>query len=103
MFRGQTYSCAQGHHWGAPPDDASLPESGWTDCPVCGAPGAVAAELTDAANRSSAPFDELPPPPSPHLLPGRRYRIPLSGPNHKSTIEPPPAVAGYEILGELGR
>jgi serine/threonine protein kinase len=86
--------CANGHEWEAPTEQTSAAGSAVAACPVCG------------AAESTAPASDLPrtvaatPPffsPSQPPMPSERGRTD-SNPAHGL-----PAVAGYEILEEVGR
>jgi formylglycine-generating enzyme required for sulfatase activity len=88
----ETRTCPLGHRW----------ESDGTDggtCPVC-ASGGESGVQPGAATLGDDIVDELPPPPG-HVthsdLSDRTAAPPPGAPRH------PPAIPGYEILGELGR
>lgn len=100
----QLFSCAHGHQWQTE-TDSSWEEVSAVPCPVCGAPGASTVSMNPLQAALST-RDDLPPPPKP--MPGPASEIPTNVvglPANASRAGPGvwAAVAGYEILGELGR
>src|SRR5262249_19724633 len=107
-------TCPQGHEW-EPVDDAPCRTPGApATCPVCGAPARPPDK--DATRTEATQLWEGPvaPPPPEETGTGRRtgglLEPPGGGPLTWGPREPTPAVpaelpvlAGYEILGELGR
>src|SRR5262249_32013990 len=87
-------SCPKGHRWAASRESVSS-EDGRPVCPVCGAPlEPRAASPPEPGSRRSSPgsgqtvLEENPWQPLPAL---------------PEQNQPPPALPGYVILGELGR
>jgi WD40 repeat protein len=72
--------CRNGHEWEIPADGPTLLGQASAGCPVCGAPEQTSA--SEAATGSFHGTDHPPPPPA---------------------DRPPAAVAGYDVLEELGR
>ena len=98
------FSCPQGHRWKVECDPFRVADPVSDPCPICRAPGAswMPSESADETD----PADELPPAPSPsvRLSSDGRARLLWSDEQtrDRSSLNPP-QIAGYEILGELGR
>jgi WD40 repeat protein/tRNA A-37 threonylcarbamoyl transferase component Bud32 len=106
-------TCPRGHRWELPADS---PPTGAASgaCPFCGAPpdGAPATNAPEAATLPPSPPSPLAAPDGEATLPpdslggwtgadDRRTLRPAPGPDDPESVRP--VVAGYEILGELGR
>ena len=105
MLRSFHFSCPQGHRWEIESGQSFEADPVSNPCPICSAPGRilVPSESADAADLA----DELPPAPSrSHGSGARAGRLACPGPTtaawDRSSVDPP-QIAGYEILGELGR
>src|SRR3954454_22618736 len=82
----QLLRCPNGHQWEARAGESALPAGTAPSCPVCGAQAKTlpTPATLDLAGPSC--------PPSPEALRARA-----------GADVPPPVIAGYEILAELGR
>jgi eukaryotic-like serine/threonine-protein kinase len=98
----QRFTCSRGHQWQQSADAGS-----WETlvCPVCGSPSAADTAVDHPRAGANVP-DELPPPPQPI----RREAGDISAPRPDLSDSPPhstggnwPTIAGYEILGVLGK
>src|SRR5262245_53245991 len=108
MPRTLSFTCPLGHRWDSKSDEGT---SGATFdpsiCPTCGS----ASQSWMASVTDHDVEDELPPPPPPPL-PMAAGSVVQDDPtvllrsigpeSHRSPRDPPP-IAGYEILGEIGR
>src|SRR5262249_44230781 len=92
----QLHTCSCGHQW----ESSGEPGAG-TDvalrCPVCGAAG------TSSVTGTSLRGETLPPPPRLPQAPTTSGATLESGEPRLAPEATRPAVAGYEVLGELGR
>src|SRR5262245_58391740 len=88
--------CPQGHHWPATTDGSPA-----AVCPTCGAPGRP---LADADSAVLPTVVETPPGPVAAAPTEVKVPGPVKSPAPVGdTATAPPVLAGYEILGELGR
>src|SRR5262245_30886273 len=92
----QLLMCPQGHQWKVPGNSTAGSNGPNSSCPICGAPAPAVAPLQPAT---------LPPTPSAPSCAGiEAVTLPPSpSPGPESASPEPRSVAGYEILGELGR
>jgi serine/threonine-protein kinase len=90
------FTCPHGHHWQADDTEMAGTAAPTLVCPVCGA-----ASTSDQAPHRAETWDgirdELPPAPNPVRGPPG----PLGATGESAA--PPPTIAGYEILEEVGR
>ncbi len=101
MLRSFQLSCPQGHRWEAEPGDHLEADPASNPCPICSAQGQ---SLVSSGVRSRFE-DELPPAPSRSMgaMSDGQASIVRSGQAWNQSSGDPPQIAGYEILGELGR
>jgi eukaryotic-like serine/threonine-protein kinase len=99
------FSCAAGHQWEVELGELFAVDSATNPCPVCGAQGESRA-LSESVETAGFE-DELPPPPSRPMgttSDGRARAVWAAAAAARDRMSgDPPRIAGYEILGELGR
>ncbi|MFI5455750.1 MAG: protein kinase [Isosphaerales bacterium] len=107
MLRSLHFDCPERHQWEVELTDSLEEETSVSSiCPVCGAPGQ---SRTTECSAMEAPFTgELPPPPLARAggmatMEGAAGALRSNGPAREGLARDPPPIAGYRILGELGR
>ena len=104
MPRLSHFSCSEGHQWELETSQSFEVDPAAINCPICGFQG-----VCRAASRFASEVeieDELPPLPH-RLMKGVSDALinelsSIGGAGDRSSVDPP-QIAGYEILGELGR
>jgi tetratricopeptide (TPR) repeat protein len=95
------FTCVQGHSWEVLSDDSLVSSGRRSVCPVCGGESqTVAANPTDPDIDSSK---TIPPDADAQQLLLAQADTGRPGDSDKTSARPAPVIAGYEILGELGR